>query len=879
MSDDQIPARWRNEVRRAIPEADDELVEEVAQHVWQRWQSAKAEGLSDDAANDGVRRDLEAWRGTRVPRRERRRTGFGVGWVADARFACRSLRSRPSLTLAVILLTAIGIGATVAAFAVVYGILWRPLPYPDGERLAVLWQVRRGEQGQITYPDFRDLAQASVFDGAAGMNGGHVSLRIADAIHRVNILYLDAPGYGLLGAKPILGRLLREADGVQPNIMISHRLWTRHLSADPGVIGRTLWVSGTTCTVVGVLQEGFDFELPIAPTLELERHDIWRVLESRSPFVARRDAQTYEALVRLAPGATLEEAQGAVDGIAQRLALAYPPTNAERTFRVVPLKAQLVERIERPLLLAAVAALAALGIALANLVTLTLVRLADRRGELAIREALGAGAARLRRQLFTEHLATSIAGAAIGLVLAERLTTMLTASDAANLPRPDAIGFDTPVVLVALCIAGLIAVVLTLLPLRASGPVSWQSAAARGSSRGGRHVRRLLVTSEVAVALALVVGGALLGLSVVRLFEIDPGFRSSGVLSVRVSAFQQRYPALSHVESFIAAVLERIRTMPEVTGVAAGLSLPLSGQMSGVALQAEGRPVPAGSRQQAGWQFITPGYFDTLAMPIVRGRDFTAADRAHARHVTIVNESLARALFGDEDPIGRRLTDGEGTATSDWHEIVGVVGDVRHYALDAEPGPRVYDLFGQHWSRTSYIVVRTRMADAAAALPGIRRVISELDREAPIFEMQTMTSLVERSAASYRLAAILAGALALASIVLALIGVYAVTAASVSERIREIGIRAALGAAPGDLMRMVLREAGATAALAAAIGAAGAFAAARLLQSQLFGVRTEDIGILIPTVGAAVLIVALAAVVPVARRAAHADPLIAMRTE
>jgi len=266
-------------------------------------------------------------------------------------------------------------------------------------------------------------------------------------------------------------------------------------------------------------------------------------------------------------------------------------------------------------------------------------------------------------------------------------------------------------------------------------------------------------------------------------------------------------------------------------------------------------------------------------MPIVRGRDFTPADRAHAGHVTIVNESLAKALFGAEDPIGRRITDGEGTATSDWHEVIGIVGDVRHHALDEPPGPRVYDLFGQHWGRTSYIVVRTRIGDPAPLLPAVRRVIAELDREAPIFETQTMTSLVERSAAPYRLAATVAGALALASIVLALLGVYAITAASVSERIREIGIRAALGAAPGDLLRMILREGAATAATAAPIGAVGAFAAARLLQSELFGVRSEDIGVLIPVVGGAVLIVAVAAVWPVARRAAHADPLIAMRTE
>lgn len=543
------------------------------------------------------------------------------------------------------------------------------------------------------------------------------------------------------------------------------------------------------------------------------------------------------------------------------------------------LQAEIVKPARVPLLLACAAAAVTLVIALANLVTLALLRLTERPTELAIREALGAGALRLRRQLLTEHLLTVAAGGMAGFAFATYLTRALTASEAAHLPRPEAIHFDQPVRIFAAALTAFMAIVLTVLPFRSGAGGETLRDGGRTAGRAGRRLRQALVGAELALALALSVGGALLGLSLIRLFETDPGFTPSGTMAVRVSAYQARYPSLDDVEAFTSSIISRVESMPGVAVAGAGSSLPLSGQMTGTGVVAEGQPVRDGARQQAGWQFVTPGYFQALGMPIRRGRDLTGADRRHAGHVTVINESLARALFGDDDPVGRRITTGDASAGGDWHEIVGVVGDVRHDALDAPAAPRMYDLFGEHWGRTFYVVVRSRAADAAPLIPSVRRAVAELDSEAPVFETATVDTLVKRSAAPYRLAAMLAGGLALTSVLLALIGVYTVAAGSVAERRREIRVRAALGAAPRDLLRMVLREGVLVSAAAGTAGLAASYVIVQLLGSPLFGVHTSDLALVIPSVALLVLLVALAAVYPAARRASRADPLVAMRVE
>jgi putative ABC transport system permease protein len=871
--------RWRRRVRIALPSADDDLVEEVAQHIAERWVRGCEAGMDSAAADRQAEEDLLAWKGRQIPSRAAPwyREFSWSGWGADVRFAARFLRVRPVFTVGAALLSTIAITAILCGFSVVYGILWRPLPYPDSERLAVIWQVRGGDVTQISYPDLTDVTAADVFDGRAAMSGGRGSLRIGDSIDRVNALAIEADGYAMLAARPVVGRLLNAADADRPLAMISHRLWTSKFGSDPSIVGRVLWLSGNEYTVVGVLQPGFDFELPVPPSFKLEQNDIWTILDTKFPLRPRRDVSAYEVLVRIAPQRTMGEAQASADATAQRLAAEYASTNIGRTFRIASLKNEVVGPVRRPMLFVAVASVVTLLVALANLVILGLVRGAERQEELSIRTALGAGAMRIRRQLFAEHLVIALTGAVFGVFAARQVVELLVRSEAAHLPRVDAIRFDAPVWWVAAALTLLLALVMSAQPLQQQ--VAALRSGSRATSRVARRSRRLMAATEIALALTLTTGGALLALSFSRLLSTDPGFRPAGAASARVSAYDTRYPTKEHVRRFFEDVVGRLRDMPQVTAAGAGSSLPLSGQATGTSIVAEGRPLLPGARPTAGWQFVTPGYFEAAGISVRAGRDFSTADREGAAHVTVVNEDLARRLFPGEDPIGRRIGVGGDDANGDWHEIIGVVADVRHQALDIAPSPRVYDLLGQHWGRTLYVVARTRNGDADSLLPVLRRTVRSLDPDAPVFEAATLETLVDRSAATRRMASTIAVGLAAAGVLLALIGVYAVAAASVAERAREIGVRAALGAAPLDLFRLIARESASTAAWGSLAGLFASLIVVRLLRTQLFGVDASDAMWLIPAVAVGVLAAAAAAAIPPGRRAASVDPLVAMRVD
>jgi len=650
----------------------------------------------------------------------------------------------------------------------------------------------------------------------------------------------------------------------------------RHFNAAPDMIGRLLWLSGREYEVVGVLEAGFDFELPVPPSFVREQHDIWRLLDTSVPFAARRDFSGYEGLVRLAPGRTRAEAQAAADAIAGRLSREHPATNAGRTFRVAALADEVVAPVRRPLLLVALGCVVTLLVAAANLGVLGLLRASERQQEFSVRQALGAGPWRVRRQLFAEHLLVAACGAACGIALAMRLVDMLVTSEAAHLPRVDAIRFDGPSWIAAAIVTLLAALVLT------AGPLATTAASLREGRTvgpGARRSRRAMVAVEVALALTLCTGGALLALSVWRLAGVDPGFDPSSRASARVSAYATRYPARDDVVRVFDEILSRLRADPQVRGAGAGSSLPLSGQATGTSVAAYGRVIASAARPSAGWQFVSPGYLDAAGLRLRAGRDFSAADLRRDAHVTIVSEGLARALFGDEDPLGRRIAVGGGDTDGDWHEIVGVVADVRHQSLDTEPAPRVYDLFGQHWGRTLYVVTRSAGSDPTYLPALTRRTVAAVDPEAPVFELSTLQTLVNRSAAGWRLASAVAAVLAVSGVVLALIGIYAVMAASVSERTKEIGVRAALGASPRDLWRLVGGEGARTVFWGAAAGLLTSTGLARLMASQLFGSRASDLAWLLPLVLVALCAAAALAALPPMRRAASVDPLLAMRAE
>ena len=866
--------RWRHDVRAALPAADADLIDEIAQFVAERWLDARALGISLEQADAEAQRDIVAWRSRpEASRALDRRTVPWFGWGSDLRLATRAWRVHPSFAIVASTLCAIAVAAVVSAFAIIYGILVRPLPYPQGERLAVLWM--NGGSVQISYPDFTDLSTAPVFDGAALISGGRASLRIGDRIERVNLLGIEAQGLGLLGATPHAGRLLRAADAGQPNVMISHRLWTTQLQSDPRIVGSTLWMNANTYTVVGVLKRGFDFELPIPPLFKLKDNDVWLVPNTAGAAFARRDYTGYEALVRLAPGRSLQDAQNAVDAVSTRLAAEHPLTNGGRTFRVAPLLGEITQPVRRPLMLAGAAALVTLAVALVNLAMLGLVRGLQRQQELCVREALGAGAARLRRQLLTEYGLIGTFGALIGVFASRTIVRWLLASQALGLPRVDAIHIDGA----ALAAAGIVLVLAVLaLVVTPLGLQSTLTATARTVVRHGR-TSRIMVATEIALAFSLATAAVLFAVSLQRLLAVETGFDPHGGAAARVSTYAASYPNVSDVVRLYDRILERLRATPDVAAAGVSSSLPLSGQSSGTGVLAEGEIESSSVRRQAGWEYVSPGYFGAVGLRLRAGRDFAADDSTRQPHVTVINESLARALFGDANPIGRRIGVGGGERQGDWHEVVGVVADVRHSALDASPTPRVYDLFGQHWGRTMFVAVKSRTGNAAPLLAMLRQVVAAQDPEAPVFEGETLQALVNRSVSGYQVASSIAMSLAGAALALALIGVYAIAATRVSERTRELGVRAALGASPRELFGVIAREFVALTMAGGIAGIGASILTLRVMRAQLFGVSNLDAVWIVPLVGAAVLLCVLIGVTPPARRAARIDPIDAMRLE
>jgi predicted permease len=475
-----------------------------------------------------------------------------------------------------------------------------------------------------------------------------------------------------------------------------------------------------------------------------------------------------------------------------------------------------------------------------------------------------------------ESLLISAAGGGAGLLLARWLVQSLKV--AADLPRLDAIRFDVPVVLFSLGAASLAALAARLAPMwRIDSAGNGLRASASPHAAGAPRLRRALVAGQLALALVLSATAALLGVSLRQLLLVDPGFDASHVVSARVSAYAARHPAKADAVRFFNALVARLSVQPGVALAAAGSALPLTGSSIATAIGVEGGTVPMAERPAAGWQTVTPGYFAAVGIPLRAGRDFAPADRDRPTHQVVINQALARLLFGDVDPIGRRITLGADDPAIDWHEIVGVVGDVRHTNLAATGSPRAYDLFGQHWSRTMFVVARSR-TEPYAVVPLLRGEVQRLDPQAPVFELRSLADILDDSIAARRLASAFAAGLAGLSLLLAAIGVYGLLASMVAARTREFGIRRALGSSSSQILAVIFAEGAVLAALGLPIGIAIAVGAGRLIESQLFGVQASDVRVLAGVTTVLLAVGAAASYLP-ARRAARTDPAITLREE
>jgi putative ABC transport system permease protein len=801
--------------------------------------------------------------------------------LQDLRYGARVLAKNPGFTLVAVLTLALGIGANTAIFTVINALLLRPLPFKAPQSLFVVWgrHAQEGlEKAQVAYPDYVDLRdQSGVFDSTAAISQAQWTLSGAGDAARVNGLEVSPSLFSMLGIDAALGRtfLPEEAQpGKEHVALLSHNIWTSRYGSDPAIVGRTVKLDGAAYQIVGVLPASFSLEFPTAD------HDVWTPLTPSHELAGNRQIYAFEVIARLRAGVTPERASTALAAIGKRLQQAYPDSNNGRSFRLWRLQDETVGSTRPALLLLLGAVGLVLLIACANLANLLLARASARQQELAVRAALGAGQWRLARQLLSESVLLALLGGSAGLLLAVWAIDVLRSTQAVNIPRAAGIGLDGRVLAFTLGLSLFTGLLFGLAPSLAAARADLNrvmkegARATAGRKRGSG--RDLLVVGEVALAEMLLIGAGLLLVSFFSLLSVKPGFNPDNALTFQISVPRERYPAKMQVVNFSRQLAEKIRTLPEVRDVGVISSMPLSGQSVTSGLVIEGQPLrPGAIMPSIGWQFALPGYFHAMGIPLVRGRDFTASDLDRPAHATILNEAAARRFFANTDPIGKRVSLGPPGDHPDWHEVIGIVGDVRHDDLGAAPIPRAYDLLGQHWERSMYFVVRTE-GDPTRLAGTVRSAVQEMDRETPIAEMRTLREIASRSVASRRFTMLLVAGFAALGLLLAMVGIYGVISYAVNRRTHEIGVRVALGAGPRDVFRLVVGQGMVLAVIGVMAGAAGALALSRLIAGWLYGVGTAD-PVTFAAVSILVAAVSLAACYIPARRAMRVDPLDALR--
>jgi putative ABC transport system permease protein len=818
----------------------------------------------------------------------------GGGWLEtlwqDLRFGARMLLKKPVFTLIAVLTLALGIGANTAIFSVIDGVLFRALPYAEPDRLVLIWgkHAQQGEQHQqVSYLDFADIRQQrDIFDEVAAIFLQPLILADQAGAARFPGMLVSTNFFHLLGVAAIRGRVFSPAEDQPGNdkvVVISHRLWQNRFGGTEDIIGRKIKINDERLTVVGVMPVGFDLEFPLTPSFRSEDNDLWLPLTTAHRRAGSRGIYTYEVIARLQKGVEPALARAALKATGQRLEQAYPESNKGRSFDLVSLREQMTGGV-RPLLQILLAAVGAvLLIACVNVAGLLLGAGGVRQKEIAIRAALGARRGRLARQMLTESLLLALMGGVAGLLLAWRLVNALINFPGLNLPRAEEIGVDARVLGFSFGLVLMTGLLFGLIPALVAAHPDLQQVLKDGAGRttagaGSRRLRSLLIVAEVSLAFLLLVGAGLLVSSFVSLLNVKVGFNTERLLTFVVSLPAARTSQTPQRVGFYRQLQTRLASLPGVESVGVVSSLPLSGANSGSVVIAEGRSLSVGEQAPTiGWQSASAGYFKTMSIPILRGRNFTAEDAVRAQRVAMINESLARRVFPNEDPIGKRISFGAPRTQANWREIIGVVGDVRHHTLEIEPDPRAYDLFEQSNSGSMFIVVRTagdpsRLANAA------RQQARELEPEAPVYLLATMDELVARSMAARRFSMLLVGGFALIALVLAAVGIYGVLRIAVSERRREIGIRIALGARRFDILRLVVGQALALTLAGILIGLAGSLLLTRFMNNLLYGVSPTDPRIMLLAAMALTLVALLASYIP-ARRATKVDPIVALRQD
>ena len=810
----------------------------------------------------------------------------------DLSHGIRTLIKNPGFTAVAVLSLAIGIGANSAIFSVTNALLLRPLAYKDADRLVILWSRSPGlnvPQDWFSPGQYLDVkTQNTVFEETAIAIGASFNMTGHAAPEHIDGARISSSMFSLLGANAMLGRaLLTEEDepGKPPVVILCYGFWQRYFGGDSEVLGKTLTMNGNGYTVVGVMPASFSLNKEVMPAVNgIEKADLLVPLPMSETARSNRGNEDFNIFARLKPGTTINQAQAEMDVIAGRMKQQYPanyPPNGGLTISVVPLLQQVVGEISFALKVLFGAVGFVLLIACANVANLLLSRASARQKEFAIRAAVGASRSRLIRQLLTESVLLALIGGLAGVLIADLTIASLRTFGPDNIPRLDQVGLDARVLTFTFLIALLTGVLFGLVPaLRASrvdlNEVLKEGGRSGASGRGSHRTRKLLVVSEVALSLLLLIGAGLLIRSYQRVWNAYPGFDSHNVLSLRLSLPSVKYPKPESITEFFRRLVERLQAAPDVESVATTYSLP----MSTVALAWEPIAIegyaPAGAQELiiSNVRIVSPDYFRTMRIPLVKGRYFDERDAKGAPETVIVDESLAERFWPNEDPIGKRLQRGGSGA---WRTVVGMISNSREYSAEKEPPIAVYYPFEQFSARNMFLVIRTTR-DPAGMIEPVTKEIQALDPEMPVFDVGTMDQRLHDSHARRRFLMFLLGVFAVVASILAAIGIYGVMAYSVNERTHEIGIRLALGAPPANVRQLVIRQALVLTSIGIAAGLASAFALTRVLSSLLYGVSAIDILTFVVTPVLLGGVALLASYVP-ARRAAKVDPMIALRYE
>ena len=798
--------------------------------------------------------------------------------------ALRSLAHAPAFVTLTALTLALGVGATTAIFSVVDGILLEALPYPEPERLVVSMIALGGEEFRNhSEPEVLDLiAERELFAAVAAWRTSEPLLGAGPEPERVRCLLATASLFEVLGVEPLLGRFYTEAedhpDASDRVAVLSHGLWLRTFGADPSIIGRAVLFENLPHTVVGVMPEGFSF-----PTPGIE---VWRPLRmDRSNPVARNN-HYLNVVGRLAPGASHDQVENRLDALGVRSTQAYPEFYSERVrFRAVPMHDDMVGDVRAPLEMLMAAVVVVLLIAAVNAASLFLARGQRRRGEVALRTALGAARTRVAGQLLTESLLVAALAGLLGIAFAYGGVAWLRWLAPPDLPRLEQVAVDGRVLAFGLAVALATGVLFGLAP----AAQAWQSdvrqvlaAGGRGGggSRGRGRFRRGLVVTQLALAMMLALGAGLLLRSFAELRDVDLGFRAEGVLVLPLSPHASSVPPDAAAVAFYRQLEERIAALPGVESVGSALRVPLASGHDNYSVQLEGREVATiGESPSPGMEWATPGYFEAIGIPLLRGRLFTAADDAEAALVAVVGEATAQELWPGEDALGKRLR--LYNPASPWMEVVGVVADVRHYGVRAEPSAKLYIPHPQGFLSGNYspanLTVFVRTAGDPLTLAGpVREAVRALEPRMPIGTVRRMEDVVDSALAADRFTLVLLAGFALGALLLAAVGVYGVVAEAVTSRTREIGLRMAVGAARARILRQMLLEGLLLAGWGASVGLAGGVLSARLLRSVLVEVSPSDPWAYLVAPPLLIAVVLAASLVP-ALRAARLDPMDALR--